>query len=640
MNGLTRRLTRLGVIVVHDGVMAALSYLLALYLRLGMDPLDYSRELVVVGTPIFTGVAMCVFAALRLHQGVWRYASLPELWQIMRASAVAILVFLLVLFWVTRLELLPRSALVINWFILVVLLTGSRVAYRILKDGRIFGLTPRADPDRIPVLLIGATDGADMFIRAMSSVPDSRYQVVGIVDTRETRVGRRIRGVEVMGGIDRLDRIMEHLSRDGRRPHRFVVTDPQFTGASLATLLEKAEGFAVNLARLPRITDFTPGGGAAIEPRPIALEDLLGRAQQVLDRTAMDGLIRGRRVLVTGAGGTIGGELARQVAALGPAEIALLDNSEFALYGADLDIAERCPDLARRSVLADIRDRARMAAVITDLAPDLVFHAAALKHVPMVESHPEEGALTNTVGTRNVADACREAGVGAMVLISTDKAVNPASVMGASKRIAENYCQALNAATDGEERTRFITVRFGNVLGSTGSVAPLFQRQLDRGGPLTVTHPDMTRYFMTVREAVELVLESTVLGTEAGAESSIFVLDMGQPVKIMELAQQMIRLAGLEPGKDVEVKVTGLRPGEKITEELFYDAETTHASRYPGVLLARPRPVDLKVLAAGLDELEAAARAGRRAALKAALAQLAPDYEPRPAAAQRGKALP
>jgi O-antigen biosynthesis protein WbqV len=291
-------------------------------------------------------------------------------------------------------------------------------------------------------------------------------------------------------------------------------------------------------------------------------------------------------------------------------------------------------------VFADIRNRARMMGVMRGLAPELVFHAAALKHVPMVEAHPEEGVLTNAIGTRNVADACLEAGVGAMVLISTDKAVNPASVMGASKRIAENYCQALNRAGGGPGRTRFITVRFGNVLGSTGSVVPLFQRQLDRGGPLTVTHPDMTRYFMTVREAVELVLESTVLGTEAGAGSEIFVLDMGEPVRIVDLARQMIRLAGHDPDTDITIEFTGLRPGEKVVEELFYAAEATQPTRYPGILTARPRTADRAILASGLDAIEAAARAGEREALTAALARLAPDYDPPSANPIAGKALP
>jgi O-antigen biosynthesis protein WbqV len=631
MNGATRRLLRLGIIIVHDGAMAAISFIAALYLRLGNNPLEYSRELVVTATPTFTAVAVCVFAAMRLHQGVWRYASLPELLQIMRAVAVVILVFLLVQFWVTRLESLPRSVLVIDWFVLVTLLAGTRVTYRMVKDKKIFGLTPRVDPARIPVLLIGARDGADMFIRAMSSAPNARYQVVGIVDPRDSRIGRRIRGIEVMGGMDALDGIVKRLTRTGRRPHRFVVTETYLRGAPLRDLLEKAEIYGISLSRLPRITDFTSGDEEAVEPRPVAIEDLLGRPQQVLDRTAMEGLIRDRRVLVTGAGGTIGGELARQVAALGPAHLILLDNAEFALYRADQEISERAPDTPRDMVLADVRDGPRMAGVIAGFRPDLVFHAAALKHVPMVEANPEEGVLTNAIGTRNVADACLKGGVRAMVLISTDKAVNPASVMGASKRVAESYCQSLNLAGDqpgGGAATRFMTVRFGNVLGSTGSVVPLFQRQLARGGPLTVTHPEMKRYFMTVREAVELVLEATALGTEVGAGAGIFVLDMGEPVKIIDLARQMIRLAGHDPDEDIPIEITGLRPGEKLTEELFYETETTEPTRYPGVLIARPRPLDPAVVKSGLVDMEQAARAGDDVTLHATLARLVPDYDP------------
>ena len=642
MNGAKRRLLRLGIIIVHDGAMAAISFVAALYLRLGNNPLEYSRELVFTATPTFTAVAVCVFAAMRLHQGVWRYASLPELSQIMRAVTVVVLVFLLVQFWVTRLESLPRSVLVIDWFVLVTLLAGTRVTYRMVKDKKIFGLTPRVDPTRIPVLLIGAHDGADMFIRAMSSAPNARYQVVGIVDPRNSRVGRRIRGIEVMGGMAALDEIVKRLTKTGRRPHRFVVTETYLRGAPLRDLLEKAEGYGISLSRLPRITDFMSGDEEAVEPRPVAIEDLLGRPQQVLDRTAMEGLIRDRRVLVTGAGGTIGGELARQVAALGPAHLTLLDNAEFALYRADQDIAECAPDIPRDMVLADIRDGRRIEGVITGFRPDLVFHAAALKHVPMVEANPEEGVLTNAIGTRNVADACLKGGVRAMVLISTDKAVNPASVMGASKRVAESYCQTLNLAGDepGDgAATRFMTVRFGNVLGSTGSVVPLFQHQLARGGPLTVTDPEMTRYFMTVREAVELVLEATALGTEEGAGAGIFVLDMGEPVKIIDLARQMIRLAGHDPDQDIAIEITGLRPGEKLTEELFYETETTEPTRYPGVLIARPRPPDSALLKSGLAEMDRAARAGDDVTLHATLARLVPDYDPTLTTALAGRGL-
>jgi FlaA1/EpsC-like NDP-sugar epimerase len=348
-------------------------------------------------------------------------------------------------------------------------------------------------------------------------------------------------------------------------------------------------------------------------------------------------LIGDRRILVTGAGGTIGSELARQIAALGPARLILVDNSEFLLYAINGDLAERYPELALRPILGDVRDRARIESIIIGEDPQIVFHAAGLKHVPMVEANPIEGVLTNVVGTRNVAEAARAHGVGLVVMISTDKAVNPASVMGATKRLAESFCQALDLA---EARrpvqaggTRFVTVRFGNVLGSTGSVVPLFTRQLAAGGPLTVTHPDVTRFFMTVREAVELVLEASAAqpvpeegAADATARGKIFVLDMGEPVKIVDLARQMIRLAGLRPDRDIEIRFIGLRPGEKLHEALFHAAEAPVPTKNPALRLAAPRTADYAVLARSIDELEEQVRAGHEPRALALLERLVPEY--------------
>ena len=332
-------------------------------------------------------------------------------------------------------------------------------------------------------------------------------------------------------------------------------------------------------------------------------------------------LVQGRRVLVTGAGGSIGSELARQAAALGPSELILLDNGEYALWQIGLELAERASAVPRRSVIADVRDAARIRHVMEQHRPELVFHAAALKHVPMVEDNPLEGILTNAAGTRHVADAARAAGALAMVLISTDKAVNPTSVMGASKRLAEMYCQGLDAGAG----MRCITVRFGNVLGSTGSVVPLFRRQLERGGPLTVTHPDMRRYFMTVREAVGLVLEASVLGSAGPARGGIFVLDMGEPVKIVDLARQMIRLAGLEV-EEVGISFTGLRPGEKLDEELFHGREPPQPTGHPGLLMAAPRTADAQIVGRAIDEIAAACRAGHERQALAQLGRLVPEF--------------
>ena len=627
-----RSYIRSGLVLFHDGFMAALSFVLALYLRLGTNPLEHSVQLVTIGTAVFTLVSMGIFIALKLHRTVWRYTSLPEITQIMRAVTAIVLLFLLVLFLVTRLEAMPRSATAINWLVLVALLAGPRVLFRLIK-GRTGRGGTMAQSERIPVLLIGAGDGAELFLRATNSGDNAHYRAVGIVDAKESRIGRHIHGLEVLGNLDALDRVMATLTQKGRRPQRFIVTDPAFSGTDMTALMEKADGFGVTLARLPRITDFRTGQMDKVEPRPIAIEDLLGRAQQVLDRDAMKKLIAGRRVLITGAGGTIGSELARQIADLGPVHLTLVDNSEFALYTVDLEITERAGRLETQAVLGNVGDRQSVENIVEQAKPHIVFHAAALKHVPMVEAQPIEGLLTNAGGTRNIADACRKAGVETMVLISTDKAVNPSSVMGASKRLAESYCQALNLEAqnggDAKNTTHFVTVRFGNVLGSTGSVVPLFQRQLAHGGPLTVTHADITRYFMTVREAVELVLEASSLRPEDdGANGGICVLDMGEPVKIIDLARQMILLAGLEPDRDIAIEITGLRPGEKLNEELFHEAEKTEPTRYPGVLIARPRALELAEVTKGLDEIFKAANEHDRANALSILSRLVPEYAP------------
>jgi len=366
--------------------------------------------------------------------------------------------------------------------------------------------------------------------------------------------------------------------------------------------------------------------------------------------------VQGRLVLVTGAGGSIGSELARQVAALGPAKLVLLDSGEFALWQIDLELGEAAPLVPREPVIADVRDEARIRDVFERARPELVFHAAALKHVPLVEANAAEGLLTNALGTRHVAEAARAAGAAAMVLISTDKAVNPTSVMGASKRLAEMFCQALDIQGRASGGMRCITVRFGNVLGSTGSVVPLFQRQLARGGPLTVTHPDMQRYFMTVREAVGLVLQASVVGTAeaergVGAQDTspdfqrqggIFVLDMGEPVKISDLARNMIRLAGLRPDVDIEIRYTGLRPGEKLFEELFHGREPAVPIGHDGLLMATPRTADAAIVGRAIDEIALAARGGNIRLALALLGRQIPEFAhnaaPAPASAEGGTA--
>ena len=602
---------------VHDVLMAALSVVVSLYLRLGGDILHYEPPLTVTYILSFTLMAASVFLLTGLYRGIWRYASLPDLFNIARAVTLTVAIFLPVMFVVTRLEALPRSTLLIDWFVLVALLGAPRLAYRLFKDRGLDHIFERAKHPSVPVLLISTKDGADTFIRETMRDPRAVYRV------------------PVLGTIDALEDVVERLDRRGKRPQKLIITAQNFPGALVRGLLERADALAIPLARLPKLTDFRRNlDDAERAVEPIALEDLLGRPQAVLDRDGMARLIAGRRVLVTGAGGTIGAELTRQIAALSPGRLVLLDNGEFALYAIDAELRERFPELAPLPLLRDVREREQVEEVVAAERPEIVFHAAALKHLPMVETNPIEGVLTNVIGSRNVAEAARAFGVSLVVMISTDKAVNPTSVMGASKRVAEGFCQALDLyeARRGASLgygTRYVTVRFGNVLGSTGSVVPLFARQLAAGGPLTVTDPEVARFFMTVREAVELVLQASALSPALGAPETrgkIFVLDMGEPIKIVDLAHQMIRLAGLRPDRDIALEYIGLRPGEKLCEELFHPSESLMPTENPAIRLAAPRTADYAMLARSIDELEDNARSRREERVLQILDRLVPEY--------------
>jgi FlaA1/EpsC-like NDP-sugar epimerase len=630
------RLNRPLLAFLHDIVMAASSFALSLYLRLGDMLYIYSPTLLVEGTVLFTVVSTGVFWFMGLYRGVWRYASLNDLAAIARSTTLAVLLFLLAMFLWTRLESLPRSLLVINWFILMAMLGGPRFLYRMIKDRRFEWRLEDEGRVRIPVLLVGSEDGAELFIRALTHQDASNYSIAGIVSERPHRVGQLIHGVEVLGTLDAIPDVVARLNERGDRPQRLILTKEDIDGTRVRALLETAEDLGMTLARLPRLTDFKSGIADKLEVKPLAIEDLLGRPQTSLDRVAMGRLIEGKRILVTGAGGSIGSELVRQVSAFSPAHLWLFDNSELNLYAIDLELAGRRPDLSRGAVLGDVRDRDRIFALIGEAALDIVFHAAALKHVPLVETNVAEGVMTNVVGTVNVADACRQAGTPLMVMVSTDKAVNPTSVMGATKRIAESYCQALDGERGGGEGTRFVTVRFGNVLGSTGSVVPLFQKQLANGGPLTVTDPAMTRYFMTVREAVELILQASALGGDGALHvGKIFVLDMGEPVRIVDLAKQVIRLAGLRPEVDIKIDIVGMRPGEKLAEEKFHGGEPLVATQCKGILLAAPRFVDGAELARAIGDLADAARRLDAHEVTEMMRRLVPEYEPwRPSAAE------
>ncbi len=624
---------RVLVVALHDTVMAAVSFQAALWLRYWMAGGSWTPLQAWEGMVVFTGVAAVVFRYSGLYRGIWHFASMRDMLAILRASILSLLIFLPLLFFGTRLEAYPRSALILQFFILVALLAGSRLLYRSWKDGSLTEALTAGSDRRIPVLLVGSGLAADAFIREMERNRQAGYRVVGIIDNSEGRQGRDLRGIRILGGIGDVPDVV-HSLHDHNRPRRIIVADERLAGAGIRQLLDLATPLGLTVSRLPRMTEFRREGETAQQPRPIDVEDLLGRAQRVLDRAPVIRLIAGRRVLVTGAGGTIGAELVRQIADLKPALLVLFEQSEHALYQIDMEMAERFPAVQRAAVLADVRTPDRIDQVFRDFRPEIVLHAAAYKHVPLVEGNVEEGILTNVIGTRYVAEACRHHGVDTMVQISTDKAVNPTNVMGASKRVAEMICQSFDlAASRGRAPagTRFVTVRFGNVLGSSGSVVPLFQRQLSAGGPLTVTHPEVTRFFMTTREAVELILQAAALPeTELNAAGKIFVLDMGEPVRIRDLAYQMIRLAGLKPDQDIKVVFTGLRPGEKLYEEVLHRDESLMPTSQEGILLAAPRVVDRTEIEASLELLLRAARERNTAAALVQLQQLVPEFRHAP----------
>ena len=556
----------------------------------------------------------------RLSQQYWRFSGLEDLVGVAGGSVLSAGLFALV--WIITGYPLPTPTFPIVYALtLVVFLGAPRVFYRLSRARLRGGGQPVQS-----VLLVGAGEGADSFLRALASERDPQLRIMGLLSLGRSQTGRRMQGRPILGGVSDLRRVLERLAAADRLPDTLVVTEPKLAGSRMGYLLEEAQRQGIPVRQAPRPTELRDAG--RIELKPVVLEDLLNRAQVRLDRDGMARLVRGRRVLVTGAGGTIGSELARQVAALEPAELTLLDSGEYALWQIDLELGENFAAIPRRAVIADVRDEPRLHAAFAAARPELVFHAAALKHVPMVEANPGEGMLTNAGGTRAVVDAAAMAGAAATVLISTDKAVNPSSLMGASKRLAEMYCQSLDEEARAQGGMRCVTVRFGNVLGSTGSVVPLFRRQLERGGPLTVTHPDMQRYFMTVREAVSLVLQATVVGVEEGApDGGIFVLDMGKPVKIVDLARQMIRLAGLRPDLDVQIQFTGLRPGEKLFEELFHGEEPPIPTGHPGLLMATPRTADSAAVRGAIAEITAACHAGHLDTALSTLSRMVPEFE-------------
>ena len=604
------RLRSRGGAIAHDLLMIPVAWLGAFWLRfnLGSIPAEFLDQALRL-LPAIVVIQGSIFLYFGLYRGVWRFASLPDLVRIVQAVVVGTAVCATIAFLATRMTHVPRASFPLFTVLLVTLLSGPRLAYRWLKD-RWPGATGLK-----AALIVGAGNTGEELARSLLRDPSRGYRPIGFADDDPGKKGREVRGVRVIGHCGQIPDLVRHTRAD-----LVVIAVPSASTAQMRRIVECCERSNVPMQIVPRAQQGAASArGALDELREVAIEDLLNRKPARLDWPGMRGALADHTVLVTGGGGSIGSELCRQIAQLDPSRLVIVDVGEFNLYRIHLELSDACPSLPLSIVLADVCDTTAVERVFERYDPDVVFHAAAYKHVPMLEDQVREAVRVNVLGTHAVAYAAARHGAGRFVLVSSDKAVNPANAMGASKRLAEKVCHAVH---DESPSTRFMVVRFGNVLDSAGSVVPLFRDQIARGGPVTVTDRGMERYFMTISEACQLVMASAVLGK--GGE--VFVLDMGEPMRIAWLAEQMIRLSGKIPGEDVAIELIGARPGEKLSEELFHPAEPLDATSHEKILLARHRPVDYAGFAAHLMELREACDAFDEPALGRILAGLVPEY--------------
>jgi FlaA1/EpsC-like NDP-sugar epimerase len=595
------------VAFVHDLLMVPLAWLAAYWLRFNFSaiPAEYLTQ-AWLSLPLLVMTQAGAFVYFGLYRGDWRFASMPDLMRIIKAVSAGTLICLATIFLLTRLHTIPRSVFPAYWLLLIVALGTPRFFYRWLKDRKLYlGNGKR-------VLIVGAGRAGEMLARDLLRDPERTLQPVGFIDDKRRKLGAEIHGIRVLGRCSQIPELTDKLEID-----LILIAIPSAGSRELRRIVEYCEASNTPFRAIPCMQDLVAGRVSIDTLRELSIEDLLGRDPVTLDQRAISAELSGRCVLISGAGGSIGTELCRQVAKLTPARLVLLENCEFNLFRIDNELRQSFPHLDIQARLCDVADTVAVEKLFERYHPDIVYHAAAYKHVPMLESQMREAVQNNVCGTRVMSLAADRYACDAFVLISTDKAVNPANIMGASKRIAEIFCQNFNPHSS----TRFITVRFGNVLGSNGSVVPLFKAQIEAGGPVTVTHPEMTRYFMTIPEAGQLILQAASMG--GGGE--IYVLDMGEPVRITYLAEQMIRLSGNEPGKDIEIVYTGLRPGEKLFEELFHETEQLAGTQHEKIFLANHRTIEWELLDRTIRSLDAACKAYDEKALLKGIATLVPE---------------
>ncbi|MDI3566279.1 nucleoside-diphosphate sugar epimerase/dehydratase [Bradyrhizobium sp. Arg816] len=620
------------LIALHDLLATTAALFAAVYLRFEGGHGFFDRlPLLFQILPYFLAFSMVVFFLFNLTTTKWRFISLPDALNIIRVATV-LTVALLALDYifvapnVRGAFFLGKVTIVLYWFLEITFLTALRIAYRHFRYTRV---RRRAKgQNAAPTLLIGRAADAEVLLRGIESGAIKRIWPVGVLSPSRSDRGQFIRNVPVLGDIEDIEDVVGDFAKRDKAIARLVMTPSAFEpDAHPESILMRARKLGMIVNRMPSLE-----GGDTPRLTAVAVEDLLLRPSEKIDYARLEALIKGKAVIVTGGGGSIGSEICERVVAFGAARLLIVENSEPALYAVTETLAARGAAAAIEGRIADIRDRGRIIRLMAEFKPDIVFHAAALKHVPILERDWSEGVKTNIFGSINVADAAHGAGAEAMVMISTDKAIEPVSMLGLTKRFAEMYCQALDhdlAAAGGSARPpmRLISVRFGNVLASNGSVVPKFKAQIEAGGPVTVTHPDMVRYFMTIREACDLVITAAThaLGT-ARPDVSVYVLNMGQPVKIVDLAERMIRLSGLQPGYDIEIVFTGMRPGERLHEILFASEEPTREIGVAGIMAAQPNEPPMQTLRKWIAALEQAIARDDRATIRTILKDAVPEF--------------
>ena len=618
------------LIILHDVVATAAAIILTFVMRFE-DPQLASKIPALVFLPLFLAYAAVVYFAFGMHRNKWRFTSLPDLYNIFRASTVLAVSLLAVDYVLVAPNVygqffFGKITILLYWFLQMFFLGGSRVAYRYFHYTRMIQRAKVADAT--PTLVLGRAADVEVLLRAIESGAVKKIWTVGVLSPSAADRGQSIRSVPVLGDIEDLEKVVGALAERGTRLARLVMAPSALSpDARPESILVRARKLGLNVSQLPSLDS----PGPAMQLAPVAVEDLLLRPSVRIDYQRLESFVSGKAVVVTGGGGSIGSEICDRIVAYGASRLLVIENSEPALHAVLEALAGKQPKANISGRIADVRDRERTMSLITEFKPDMVFHAAALKHVPLLEVDWDEAIKTNVFGSMNVADAAAASGAAAMVMISTDKAIEPVSMLGATKRLAEMYCQALDSEfarrAESQSAMRLISVRFGNVLASNGSVVPKFKRQIEAGGPITVTHPDMVRYFMTIREACDLVVTaaSHALGTERNG-ASIYVLNMGQPVKIVDLAERIIRLSGLEPGRDIEITFTGMRRGERLQEILFAREEETAEIGIPGIVAARPMEPSLTAIRAWRTRLERGLAQNERSTIYDVLRDAVPEF--------------